>query len=717
MLAVGLASLLALQLPPPAQSFPAFDPLWERVLVGPPPVAGASLVEPGALGEGSAPPASSTRGRFAHDAQGLRMLEKAPWGESLWLSPLSVDDGVVRARLRAGETLSSTLLLRAALDDKSGDLHTGLSVGIDKDKLRIHRFEHGVPRYLGAEAALEGGVVPGSTVELVVVLAGPVVSVTVYDGATLRPRAQLVVHDRGSLSGRVGWRVAKEQDAQSALTLLTVGRAADAAGLAARDEGAGAERLLVFPAGERERLPHDLRARVVAVESEGGREQAVMVTDPLGQERALRAGIQVLRQETQMPWKYLDPALYARLGKPPTRTATGFRIDESYKDAAMVEALLKGFAERFPEQSYLLEIGRSREGRPLWALKISDNPREDEDESAVLLDGAHHGGELLTPEFVLDAIQVLLERYAKDASVRALVDSLEIWCVPLVNVDGNARYIHHTRDYDRKNGLDVEGDGDVDGWDGVDLYRNYPVRWGGLGEVGSRSNPFHYRYRGPAAGSEPEIRAMMALAERERFVASIDFHTNATKILVPYTDPSMKSPVVNEAWTVAEELANQLPLQVNGQRYTVARNLYPVDGTAQDWLRFAHGTVALLVEGPTNNPLPYSKGRNPAVIGTRPTWRLLLERVRGGPGLAGHVTDEDGTPVLAEVLVHEQRPMEGERWTTRPRDGRFARLLTAPGRYTVRVRAPGFADAMRTVDVPVAATARLDFVLKRAPSP
>ena len=58
-----------------------------------------------------------------------------------------------------------------------------------------------------------------------------------------------------------------------------------------------------------------------------------------------------------------------------------------------------------------------------------------------------------------------------------------------------------------------------------------------------------------------------------------------------------------------------------------------------------------------------------------------------------------------------------ERWTTRPRDGRFARLLTAPGRYTVRVRAPGFADAMRTVDVPVAATARLDFVLKRAPSP
>lgn len=717
MLALALASLLALQLPPPSQSFPAFDPLWERVLVGPAPVTGAALVEDGATGERAAAPAPVTRGRFAHDAQGLRMLEKAPWGESLWLSPRSIDDGVVRARLRAGDTLSSALLVRAALDDKTGDLHTGLSIGLDKGKLRVHRFEHGVPRYLGAEASLEGGVVAGSTLELVVVLAGPLVSVSVYDGATLLPRAQLVAHDRGSSSGRVGWRVAKEQDAKSALTLLSVGRAADAAGLMAKDEGAGAERLLVFPAGERERLPHDLRARVVAVENEGGRELAVMVTDPLGQERALRAGISPVRKQTQMPWKYLDPALYARLGKAPTRTATGFRIDESYKDAAMVEALLKGFAERFPEQSYLLEIGRSREGRPIWALKISDHPRQDEDESAVLLDGAHHGGELLTPELVLDAIQVLLERYGKDASVRALVDSLEIWCVPLVNVDGNTRYIHQTRDYDRKNGLDIEGDGDVDGWDGVDLYRNYPVRWGGLGEVGSRSNPFHYRYRGPAAGSEPEIQAMMALAERERFVASIDFHTNATKILVPYTDPSMKSPVVNEAWTVAEEIANQLPMQVNGQRYTVARNLYPVDGTAQDWLRFAHGTVALLVEGPTNNPLPYAKGRSPAVLGTRPTWRLLLERVRGGPGLVGHVSDEAGKPVLAEVIVEEQRPQEGERWTTRPRDGRFARLLASPGRYTVRVRAEGHAEMVRSVDVPVAGVARLELVLQRAARP
>ncbi len=696
---------VAAQLPPPAQSFPAFDVAWERVLVGAPPVVGAVTELEGA---------ATTRGRFSIAGGVVRLAEPAPWGESLWLARRAVGDGVVRARVQVGSAVDCALVVRGALDDVSGELSTGVGVSVEKGKLRLVRWEHAVPRFLGAEQPLEGALVPGSTLELVVVLAGPVVSATAYDGATLVPRARVTAHDRGALAGRVGWRVGKAHDRAAGLSLLSLGSSVEAPPTASLDAGAGAERLVVFPAEERARLPWDLRDRVVAEEDEGGRRVAVLVTDPLGQERALRAGIAPVRIKTQMPWKYLDPALYARLGAPPTRTATGFKIDESYKDADMVGALLKGYAERYPDITYLLELGRGHDGRPLWALKISDHARTDEDESAVLLDGGHHGGELLSIEFVLDAVQQLLERYHKDPRVTAWVDGLEIWCVPLVNVDGNARYVHHTRDYDRKNGRDLEGDGDIDGWDGVDLYRNYPVRWGGLGEVGSRSNPFHYRYRGPAPGSEPEVQAMMQLAERERFVASIDFHTNATKILVPYTDPSMPNPATNEAWAVAEEIAAKLPVQVNGQRYTVARNLYPVDGTAQDWLRYAHGTVALLVEGPTNNPLPYGKTRTPAVVGTRPTWQHLLERVRGGPGVSGVVHDERGAPVVAEVIIDEAAPAGGERWTTRPRDGRFARLLAAPGRFTLRVRAEGYTEVVRALDVPVAGTVRVDVELVRA---
>src|SRR5690606_35258310 len=112
----------------------------------------------------------------------------------------------------------------------------------------------------------------------------------------------------------------------------------------------------------------------------------------------------------------------------------------------------------------------------------------------------------------------------------------------------------------------------------------------------------------------------------------------------------------------------------NGRRFEVARNLYPVDGVDQDWLRAAHGTVALLVEGADHNP------RDPArrianVDATRPTWTTLLDLLEQQPRVFGVVTDLDGYPLSAELVVEQAPPSAGERWTSRCRDGRFDRLL------------------------------------------
>jgi hypothetical protein len=164
---------------------------------------------------------------------------------------------------------------------------------------------------------------------------------------------------------------------------------------------------------------------------------------------------------------------------------------------------------------------------------------------------------------------------------------------------------------------------------------------------------------------------------------------------VPYTDPNMANPEPNEAWAIAEEIGNALPVQVNGKKYSVQRNLYPVDGTCQDWLREKIGTVALLVEGPENNPI-YAR-RDAAVAGTRGTWQRLLARTLEGPGIVGHVRDASGAPLEARVSLDEQKLKRGELWTSRPRDGRFHRLLPS-GSYTVRVSAPGFREkAVRVV--------------------
>jgi hypothetical protein len=204
---------------------------------------------------------------------------------------------------------------------------------------------------------------------------------------------------------------------------------------------------------------------------------------------------------------------------------------------------------------------------------------------------------------------------------------------------------------------------------------------------------------------------LFALAERERFAASIDFHTNATLILAPYTDPSMLNPEPNESWTIAEAIAALLPEQTNKKRFTVARNLYPVDGTAQDAFRQRFGTVALLVEMPTHNPLPYERGRPPAIAGTRPTWQLLLTRVLDGPAVSGRVTDASGAPVDAEVRIAGVQLRAGEKWTTRPRDGAYTRLLNAAGRATVVVTADGYREEQKSTEV--SGHKRLDFVLTK----
>lgn len=666
---------------------PGFDPAVEVVVVDGP----------------RAPAPFSARGTFSTDARGLRMTAPAAVGDSGVVYDSVFVDGVVRARVVVGDVLDSAVVVRGSVENVGEEVDGGYGVSLEKGLVRMVRWEHRMARFLGVEAKLEPAPKAGSVVEVVVVAVGGYLQATVFDGDTFRRLAHVAVLDKGFVRGRVGFRVGKA-DRGSTLSFLSVGNAAaPAAGPDARDlgdngdvAGAGAERLIAVDAADVARLPVDLQKRVTV--TEGGR--SFFVTDVLGVERVRRAGVALRVHKTQMPWRHVDATLRKFLDKPPVRTSTGWKVDASYKDEAMVAALVQAYAERFPKIAKAEVIGTSREGRSVWALKISKNVDVDEAEPAVLFDGAHHGGELLAIEFVVDIIGQLLEKYGKDQETTAFVDGAAIWCVPLVNVDGNHRYIWETRDYDRKNAFDVDNNGRVDGWDGVDLYRNYPVAWGGLGEVGSRSWPYHYRYRGPSAASEPEIQAMMKLADRERFVASIDYHTNATKILVPYTDPSLTNPEANEAWTIAEAIATTLPVQVNKKSYEVARNLYPVDGTAQDYFRSAFGTVALLVEGPQNNPLPYEKTRNGNIVLGRGVWQGLLRRVVAGPAVYGRVVDAAGAPVAdAEVVVREQAPKRGERWTTRARDGAFARLIGQPGRVTVVVRAPGRAEVVRAVDV------------------
>jgi hypothetical protein len=192
----------------------------------------------------------------------------------------------------------------------------------------------------------------------------------------------------------------------------------------------------------------------------------------------------------------------------------------------------------------------------------------------------------------------------------------------------------------------------------------------------------------------------MRLARSKRFAASLTYHTGTVKLLAPYTIEGVSNPSPNTPWRVAAGLIEGLEEHPQGKEWVLAKNLYPVDGTDQDWHRFENGTLALLVEGARRSPR--GRKRRAAVLASvLPLATRLFDRLLRGPTLQGQVVDATGRPVEAEVRVKGVKLRAGEVWNSRCEDGHFTRVLAHAGRGSVSVHVPGHAPVER------------DFVMKR----
>ena len=60
------------------------------------------------------------------------------------------------------------------------------------------------------------------------------------------------------------------------------------------------------------------------------------------------------------------------------------------------------------------------EGRSIYAVKISDNVAQEEDEESCMVVSGHHGNEFGTPMIALDVISRLTEGYGKDPNERMM---------------------------------------------------------------------------------------------------------------------------------------------------------------------------------------------------------------------------------------------------------------------------------------------------------
>ncbi len=142
---------------------------------------------------------------------------------------------------------------------------------------------------------------------------------------------------------------------------------------------------------------------------------------------------------------------------------------------------------QYPNLMVVETIGVSSvRGTPILCAKISDNPMDEEDETAVLFVGVHQAEEIMGCEMVMYIIHQLLSNYGQDSVLTKFVNELEIYLIPILNPDGHEIVMNEIDIIWRKNLRDNNGNGFFDpDYDGVDLNRNYGFNWE-LGEAPTR---------------------------------------------------------------------------------------------------------------------------------------------------------------------------------------------------------------------------------------
>jgi hypothetical protein len=387
------------------------------------------------------------------------------------------------------------------------------------------------------------------------------------------------------------------------------------------------------------------------------------------------------------PVKVLPPA--AALGIP---GAKGLGVYNGY---ASLTAMLDGYVAAYPALCRKLSIGRSVQGRDLWALKITTNPDSPQDKPKFKYISTIHGNEPVGTEMSLYLIDLLLKGYvSNDVRIVNLVNSVEIWFLPLVNPDG--RESNPPMRYNAN---------------GYDLNRSFPE--------GSGTDFGNLLY-GPAMntnGLQVEVREMMAFSAAHNFSLGANFHSGALVVNYPYDNDGLGSvfspspdellfQVISRAYSSNNAPMWNSPSFANGIVNGAA--WYSVSGGLQDWSYRYGGILDVTIEL-ANYQWPDPPASQLATYWSQNRESMLSYLEWCLRGVRGVLRDaQTGQPVRGTVRVEGFHHLVFSDAVA----GDYHRLLL-PGTYTVWCYAPGYVPQRLTnVTVGAGAATRLDVALQ-----
>jgi PKD repeat protein len=216
------------------------------------------------------------------------------------------------------------------------------------------------------------------------------------------------------------------------------------------------------------------------------------------------------------------------------------------------------------------------ENRPLYYVRLSDNPGTDEaSEPKVLYTAIHHAREPMALMETIFYMWYLLENYGTNEEVTYLVNNMQMYFVPCINPDG---YVYNETTNPNGGGMHRKNRRNVGTTNkGVDLNRNYSYGWG---TTGTSTNPNDDTYCGTAAFSEPETQAMRWLVQNNDFVTAFNAHTYAEDILFPIGTTTAE---FADHHTYFQAESNHM-VQYNGYGAIKSSALYPASGDSDDYM-------------------------------------------------------------------------------------------------------------------------------------
>lgn len=250
-----------------------------------------------------------------------------------------------------------------------------------------------------------------------------------------------------------------------------------------------------------------------------------------------------------------------------------------YRTYDEMTAALRGLAQSSANLVKLVDLGKSHEGRSVWAVEIANATGTPVAARPALLVAANfEGDQLIGSELALYLARHLAISYASDAQVKKLLDEHAVYILPRVNPDGAEQMFGKVKSFRRTNArkfdddndgrTDEDGPEDLNGdgfisvmrvkdpkgpymphpddarlvrradaqrgeaggwsvyWEGTDNDGDGFINEDGPGGVDLNRNFQHrYPYYTPDAGphmiSEPETRAVMNYIIKKRNVAAI----------------------------------------------------------------------------------------------------------------------------------------------------------------------------------------------------